>query len=102
MSGLRWRWEERDFGFRFRAGSGRSATEHYQAEASGHFYVVPASQRKLSKEKADDLAKLAKGPTAPRVVPNPWKDYNRDWDWIRRTERYPAQLRRVSGPGSDP
>ena len=81
-SRLRWRWEERDFGFRFRAASDRRATEHYQAEAPGDFYVVPASQRKFPKARADALAKLAKPPTAPRVVPNPWRDYDRNWDWI--------------------
>ena len=81
-SRLRWRWEERDFGFRFRAGSGRRAAEHYQADAPGDFYVVPASQRKFSQTRADDLNALAKPPTAPRAVPNPWRDYDRDWDWI--------------------
>ena len=81
-SRLRWRWEERDFGFRFRAGSGPNATEHYQAAAPGDYYVVPTGQRKLSKARADALAMLAKHPTAPRVVPNPWTDYDRDWDWI--------------------
>ena len=78
----RWRWREQDFGFRFRAGSGRSAAEHYQAEAPGNFYVVPASQRKLPKARADALAAAEKPPTAPRIVPNPWTDYDRDWDWI--------------------
>ena len=81
-SPLRWRWEEQDFGFRFRAGSGRSAAEHYQAAAPGDFYLVPGSQRKLPKERADALAASAKPPPAPRVVPNPWADYDRDWDWI--------------------
>ena len=78
----RWRWEEKDFGFRFRAGSGKRATEHYQAGAPGDFYVIPASQRKLTKSRADELAKLAVVPMSPRVGPNPWKDYDRDWDWI--------------------
>ena len=81
-SPLRWRWQEHDFGFRFRTGSGRSTAEHYQAQAPGDFYVVPASQRKLPKAQADALAALAKLPTAPRLVPNPWADYDRDWDWI--------------------
>lgn len=81
-SGLRWRWGEQDFGFRFRAGSGGAAPEHYQAGAAGEFYVVPASQRKLSKVRADALATQSMVPTALRVVPNPWKSYDRDWDWI--------------------
>ena len=81
-SRLRWRWEERDFGFRFRAGSGQNAAEHYQAAAPGDYYVVPAGLRKLSKTRADALSKLARLPTAPRVVANPWTDYDRDWDWI--------------------
>ncbi len=82
MSRLRWRWEEKDFGFRFRAGSGKRAAEHYQAGAPGDFYVIPTSQRKLTKSRVDELSKLAEAPTSPRVVPNPWKDYDRDWDWI--------------------
>ena len=82
MSRLRWRWEEKDFGFRFRAGSGKRAAEHYQASVPGDFYVIPASQRKLSKSRADELSKRAAGPTSPRVVPNPWTDYDQDWDWI--------------------
>jgi len=82
MSRLRWRWEEKDFGFRFRAGSGKRAAEHYQAGAFGDFYVIPASQRKLTKGRADELATLAEAHTSPRIVPNPWKDYDRDWDWI--------------------
>ena len=82
MSRLRWRWETRDFGFRFRAGSGRRAAEHYQAGTPGDFYVIPANQRKLTKSRSDELATLAEAPTSPRIVPNPWKDYDRDWDWI--------------------
>ena len=82
MSRLRWRWEEKDFGFRFRAGSGKRIAEHYLAGAPGDFYVIPASWRKLSKTRADKLAKRAAAPTSPRVVPNPWTDYQRDWDWI--------------------
>ena len=81
-SPIRWRWHEQDFGFRFRAGSGPTAVEHYQAQAPGDFYVVPASQRKLPKAQADGLAAQATPPTAPRVVPNPWTDYDQDWDWI--------------------
>ena len=82
MSRLRWRWEERDFGFRFRAGSGKRVAEHYQAGGPGDFYVIPASQRKLSKSRADELATRAAAPTSPRVVPNPWTDYDLDWDRI--------------------
>ena len=82
MSRLRWRWEEKDFGFRFRAGSGKRAAEHYQAVAPGDFYLIPASERKLTQSRADELATRAKAPTTPRVVPNPWTDYDRDWDWI--------------------
>ena len=82
MSRLRWRWKEKDFGFRFRAGSGKGVAEHYQAGAPGCFYVVPATQRKLPKSLADELAKRGPDPTSPLVVPNPWSDYDRDWDWI--------------------
>ncbi|MXY51048.1 MAG: Fic family protein [Gammaproteobacteria bacterium] len=82
MSRLRWRWEEKDFGFRYRAGSGRRAAEHYQGASPGDFYVVPTSQRKLAKSRADELARRAATPQSAVVVANPWNDYHRDWDWI--------------------
>ncbi|WP_295579565.1 Fic family protein [uncultured Lamprocystis sp.] len=82
MTRLRWRWEEKDFGFRFQSGSGRKKGEYYQAASAGEFYIVPASQRKLAKDRLDELAKSATVPASPRVVPTPWNDYDRDWDWI--------------------
>jgi cell filamentation protein len=83
MSRVHWRWAEKDFGFRFRSGSGKAKAEYYQAAMPGEFYLVAAGKRKLSKERVDELAALASAPTSPRVVPNPWKDYDRDWDWIQ-------------------
>jgi len=78
-----WRWEERDFGFRFRKGSGAKTDEFYQAAAGGEFYVVPRSQRKFPKALADRLAKTAKPPAGPRVVANPWRNYQlSEWDQI--------------------
>ena len=82
MNRVHWRWEEKDFGFRFRSGAGRKKGEYYQAAGSSEFYIVPASQRKLSKERIEELATLAVVPTSPRVVPTPWRDYDHDWDWI--------------------
>ena len=81
MSFVRWRWTEKDFGFRFRSGAGRAKAEYYQASEPGAFYSVPAKHRKLTKERIDDLA-MAAAPISPRVVPMPWKDYEREWDWI--------------------
>ncbi len=77
-----WRWEERDFGFRFRDGQGQRGNEYYQAAKSGEFYIISKSKRKLSKGRADELAKATESPTSPRVVPCPWQNYDRDWDWI--------------------
>ena len=82
MTRILWRWEERDFGFRFRAGVGRKAREYYQTGTPDKFYVVPASQRKLSKDRMEKLAKLTEAAASPRVVANPWLEYHRDWDWI--------------------
>jgi len=82
MSHVHWRWHEKDFGFRFRSGTGRKKREFYQAASGGEFYVVPASQRKLATERLQDLAARAVVPTSPRVVPTPWRNYDRDWDWI--------------------
>lgn len=82
MTRVLWRWEERDFGFRFRAQSGRQASEYYQARERGDFYVVSASQRKLSKLHMENLAKLENAPPSARVVANPWLQYNRDCDKI--------------------
>lgn len=77
-----WRWEEKDFGFRFRAGKGKREEEYYQAARAGDFYVVTKSKRKLAKAQADELAQTAVAPTSPRVVATPWEEYERDWDWI--------------------
>ena len=82
MSHIVWRWEERDFGFRFRGGKGKRAPEYYQAKNAGDFYVVPASQRKLSASQIAELATLIELNMSPRVVANPWLNYERDWDWI--------------------
>ena len=81
MNLVRWRWAEKDFGFRFRGGAGRAKAEYYQASEPGAFYSVPAKHRKLTKERVDELATAA-APISPRVVPIPWKDYEQDWDWI--------------------
>jgi cell filamentation protein len=81
MSLVQWRWSERDFGFRFRSGGGRAQSEFYQARESGTFYTVPAKYRKLTKDRIEALATAA-APRSPRIVPTPWKDYDRDWDWI--------------------
>jgi len=80
VSRVQWRWAEKDFGFRFRSGRGRTKAEYYQASELGAFYAVPAKHRKLTKEHIENLAAAA--PTSPRVVPIPWQEYERDWDWI--------------------
>lgn len=82
MNRVQWKWVEKDFGFRFRSGAGQKKGEYYQAASAGEFYVVPASQRKLAKERLEELAAAASVPTSPRVVATPWRDYDRDWDWI--------------------
>ena len=82
MNRVIWRWEQRDFGFRFRGGRGSRAAEYYQALGRGVFYIVPASQRKLARARVDELAALSPEQASPRVVANPWRNYERDWDWI--------------------
>ena len=82
MNRVKWRWEERDFGFRFRSGRGRQAGEYYQARSEGEFYIVPGSQRKCDKKRMEGLAKRVSAPTPTRVVASPWRDYAREWDWI--------------------
>jgi cell filamentation protein len=82
MTRVAWRWEARDFGFRFRSGKGKSANEFYQAQNADEFYVVPATDRKLKKTRIDELARDVAAPAAPRVIANPWRNYSLDWDWI--------------------
>lgn len=82
MTKASWRWADRDFGFRFRAGQGASKVDLYQAREAGTFYVVPAAHRKLDKKRADELAAAAKVVVAPSIVASPWRDYAREWDWI--------------------
>jgi cell filamentation protein len=85
MSRVHWRWTEQDFGFRFRSGAGKAKGEYYQASDPGSFYIVPAKHRKLPKERVEKLA-AASMPTSPRVVPIPWQQYEREWDWITTAE----------------
>jgi cell filamentation protein len=82
MNGIVWRWEERDFGFRFRDGEGRRAAEYYQASNIREFYSVPRSARKLKKARIDELIALSNRPNGFHVIANPWRNYERDWDWI--------------------
>lgn len=85
MTRMRWRWEEKDFGFRFKSGKGKNTAEYYQAARPGEFYVVPPEQCKL-KERLTELANGVKAPTAPVVVANPWANYALDWDWIESAD----------------
>jgi cell filamentation protein len=82
MTRVTWRWEARDFGFRFRSGKGKSANEFYQAQNADEFYVVPTTDRKLKKARADELARGVAAPVSSRVIANPWRNYSLDWDWI--------------------
>ena len=86
MTRIRWRWEERDFGFRFKSGKGRNQTEYYQASKPGEFYIVPPAQRKLEPKHLDALAEGATIPTAPNVIANPWSNYALHWDWIESAD----------------
>jgi len=81
VSRAQWRWSEKDFGFRFCSGEGKSKAEYYQGSEPGAFYTVPRKYRKLSNHRFEKLAS-APPPASLRVVPMPWKDYDRDWDWI--------------------
>ncbi len=82
MSLIKWRWKEKDFGFRFRIAQGRRSTEYYQGASKNDFYVIPGSQRKLDAPHLNTLANGVSVPTGFRVIPNPWRYYERDWDWI--------------------
>ncbi|MFN7542241.1 MAG: Fic family protein [Acidobacteriota bacterium] len=86
MTRIRWRWEEKDFGFRFKNGKGKNSAEYYQAAKPGEFYVVPPAQRKIEKPQMEVLAEGAHVPTAPQVIANPWSNYSLDWDWIESAE----------------
>lgn len=86
MSQIRWRWEEKDFGFRFRSGKGKSAAEYYQASKPGEYYIVPPAQRKLERGQIDALAEGATIPTGPQVIAIPWRHYDLEWDWIESAD----------------
>jgi cell filamentation protein len=82
MSPTRWRWEERDYGFRFRTGRGRRAVEHYQAAEETEFYIVPERQSKLPARRRDELSAMSTSPPTPVVVAMPWRNYELGWDHI--------------------
>lgn len=83
MSPVRWRWEEKDFGFRFRTGRGARASEFYQAAQADQYYVVPSAQCKLARVRIDELNRLMSEPAKQTVVANPWRDYSLHWDYIQ-------------------
>ena len=89
MKNVAWRWVEKDFGFRFRSGKGKSKAEYYQAGVPGDFYLIPPAKRKLEKARMEDLAKLMDAPTSPRIVPSPWRNYEQHWDWIQTDDGLP-------------
>lgn len=75
-----WRWEERDFGLRFRDDAKR---EYYQASQVNRFYMVPAAARKINDAQALMLTRNAKVPALMQVAENPWVNYEEEgWDWI--------------------
>lgn len=82
MNRVFWRWEEKDFGFRFRVGKGKRTEEYYQTTVNREFYIVPKGKRKLSAARVKDLSESANMPNALHIVPNPWQNYEREWDWI--------------------
>jgi len=79
---IRWRWEERDLGFRFKSGKGKRVNELYQGAKPNAFYIVPAGHRKLALVRLNELDGKAPAPEGFDIVPNPWKNYEREWDWI--------------------
>jgi cell filamentation protein len=83
MSPVSWRWEEKDFGFRFKTGRGARATEFYQATEAGQYYVVTPAQCKLTRARVEELNRLTSKPAKQTVVANPWRDYGLHWDHIQ-------------------
>jgi cell filamentation protein len=79
---IRWRWEEKDFGFRFKTGKGTKARELYQGAEHNTFYIIPSAQRKLAKDRLNELDGQVMTPDGFDIVPSPWKNYEREWDWI--------------------
>ncbi len=88
MTPIRWRWEEKDFGFRFKSGKGKNTAEYYQASKPEEFYIVPPSQRKhkLTKEQLVALTEGVTIPTSPQVIANPWRNYDLHYDWIESAD----------------
>lgn len=83
MSPVRWRWEEKDYGFRFKTGRGARATEFYQAAEADQYYVVTQAQCKLTRARVEELNRLMSEPARQTVVANPWRNYDQHWDHIQ-------------------
>lgn len=82
MNRVRWRWKEKDFGFRFKSGQGRRAGEYYQGAKWNEFYIVPGEHRKLDPVRLNELSEAFSPPAGFQVVSNPWSNYGSGWDWI--------------------
>lgn len=75
-----WRWEEQDYGLRFRD---KSKAEYYQTNDATRYYLIPAANRKIDDAKALALTRDQKVPPQVQVVENPWVNYHEEgWDWI--------------------
>jgi cell filamentation protein len=82
MSSVKWLWDLKDFGFRFRAKSGQRTLEYYQGPTVDEYYVVPSKIRKLAKATVEELARKAQVPKAINVITIPWQNYDQTWDLI--------------------
>ncbi len=83
MNTIRWRWEEKDFGFRFKDKQGRKTHHYYQSTNTDEYYLVPGENCKLEETQIDRLDKLfQKSKTTPKTVLNPWSSYEQDWDFV--------------------
>lgn len=82
MKAIRWRLEERDFGFRFKSAKGKRLNKLYQGAKHNASYIVPSGQRKLALVRLNEPGSKASAPETFDIVPNPGQSYERDWDWI--------------------
>ena len=81
---IRWRWKEKDFGYRFTSGKGKKSKDHYQANTFDSFYIVQKKHRKIKPDIFTELSLLATEHPSPKIVAIPWNNYEkRDYNWIQ-------------------
>lgn len=85
---MKWRWDRRDFGYRFSVGR-RNAQDFYAGLVDSDYYAISKKLRKVTKEVIELFYGGAAAPPTYQLVACPWSNYDRHWDHIADAGGWP-------------